>query len=410
MNWVTDLVSALRRYRILGGFWDSRTTFYRDTANAIEGEGRELFGSFVEGELAISQQPKTADKPRAKGLLYTLQVIRSGDFNLHQILTAVMPKGDALSLVTLQSSKNVSKTLRELAVNIDNQREMTKVVRIAMFSPLMIIGVAYAFAYMYASMIIPNFVKAAPDEVWEIFFNRMVRFTSGFINDWGPWLAMLTIGSLVWAALYGLPKLTADWRYKMESSKGLARAGWILIFPLQPLFAIYRDIQGVNMLGNLANLMQSGALLTDALDTLASHAQPWMRKHLMKIKNHINTFDGDHVGAFSHGVLPKFLLGRMGTLVRREGGGKFASVLVQLGSLGVVESRESVKKSAATVSVILSALALGVVVFFFVGQGVIVGSIKEANSPTALAKRQAKKMQQSRIAVPTPAVSSPSSP
>ena len=89
--------------------------------------------------------------------------------------------------------------------------------------------------------------------------------------------------------------------------------------------------------------------------------------------------------------------------MRREGGGKFAGVLVQLGSLGVVESRESVKKSAATVSVILSALALGVVVFFFVGQGVIVGSIKEANSPTALAKRQAKKMQQSRIAPAIPA-------
>lgn len=386
MQWI-----AFQRYKQLGGFWSTRPVFYRDTAAAIE--SKEALPSYLEGELQIARDPKTANKDRAKGFAYAHEIQQSSDLSLGELLGALMPKADALALSALQKAKNIPKALRDLALNIEQQKAMATTVRKALVTPAFIILVAYAFAYIFASQVIPAFEKAAPEEVWDSSYNNLVRHSAAFVNTYGMWLMGTFLGSLAWAFWWALPNFTANWRYQMENSRGWHRALWVLIFPLQPLFAIYRDIQGTNMLGSLANLMQGGAEFRDALGILAQNAQPWLRKHLTIIGNHLDTSEGDYVGAFSHGVLPQFLLSRMGSLMRREAG-QLDKVLVHLGVLGADESREQVEKNAVAMTGVLVALGLGVILFFYIGQGAIISSIREQNSPSALAKRQLKKEQQ----------------
>ena len=407
MTWLGEQWSALGRYQLLRGFWSTRTVFYRDTAKAIK--SNEALPSYLEGEMQIARDPKTANPDRAKGFAYASDIQNSSDLNLADLLRALMPKSDALALSALQKAKDIPKALTDLAKNIEQQQAMASTIRKALISPAFVIAIAFAFAYIFATQVIPAFEKAATDDVWLSTYNNMVRHFAYGINKYGLWVLGALIASLIWAFLWGLTNLTADWRYAMENSRGWRRALWILVFPLQPIFAIYRDVQGTNMLGSLANLMQGGAEFRDALGVLATNAQPWLRKHLTIIISHLETSEGDYVGAFSHGVLPPFLLSRMGSLMRREAG-QLDKVLIELGVQGADESREQVAKNATAINGILIMLGLSVILFFYFGQASIIADIREQNSPTALMKRQLYKQQNSPQVVPsTPDVKASSS-
>lgn len=382
----------------LRGFWHRRTTFYRDFASAIE--ERELPNDFVAGELAIALSPNTQNKHRAKGLAYMRDVMSSGDPNLHQVLAATMPKSDSLALATLRFAKSVPQALRELADNVDAQMEMTKMIRGALVSPMILLPVAYVFAYVLSSVSIPEFAKQAPEEVWTP-FNAFVRDSAKAFQNFGIPLGLIFVVLSIWVFVWALPNLTAAWRFSMEKAMGYKRLAWCLAFPFQPVFVVYRDIQGTRMLGNLANMLQSGMLLQDAVLTLAQGAQPWMRRHLLMIHEHLQLAPGDFVGAFSHGVLSTFLLSRMSSQVRRDTGGQFANVLIRLGTTGMNEAREAVKNSAVRMNAILLVITFGVITFFYAGQNSIAFAIQDANSPSAVMRRQAIK----NSAAPAPAVS-----
>ncbi len=390
MQWTSQQWTEFKRAGQLRGFWKRRTTFYRDIATALQ--ERELPNDFVEGELAIALATATQDKARAKGLAYLHSVLHANDVSLHAALSAVMPKSDSMALATLRFTRSIPTALRELAANVESQQEMTKMVRSALVSPMLLLPVAYVFAYVLSSVSIPEFSKAAPPEVWTT-FNALVRDCAKLFQDYGLWVALLATLSSAWVFVWALSNLTQGWRYQMESARGYRKALWILIFPFQPVFSLYRDIQGTRMLGDLANLMQSGMLLKDALTTLAEGAQPWMRRHLAMVYEHLQLVEGDYVGAFSHGVLPKFLLSRMSSMVRRDSGGQFDKVLVSLGTTGMVEAREAVKMSAVQINAALLTLAFAVISFFYGGQNSIAYAIQDANSPAAVMRRQVEKRQ-----------------
>ena len=385
-QWGAELSRMMR----LRGFWRRRTLFYRDLASALE--ERELPNDFVAGELAIALAPATQDAERAKGLVIMRDVMHSSDLSLHQVLVAAMPRADAIALGTLRFAQSMPKALRELALNIDQQTEMTRMVRSALVSPLILLPVAYAFAYVLSSVSIPEFSKQAPPEVWTP-FNATVRGAAALFEQWGPWLALTLVGILLWVFSWALAHWCAAWRFKMEGSQGASRLAWLMVFPFQPVFALYRDIHGTRMLANLAHLLQSGMLLQDAVGTLVEGAQPWMRRHLAMIREHLQLAPGDHVGAFSHGVLSPFLLSRLSSMVRRDAGGQFDKVLIQLGTTGMEEARQAVKTRAVQINAALLVLTFGVITFFYAGQNSIAYAIQDANSPAAVMRRQAQKRQ-----------------
>lgn len=380
--------NAIKRYYDLGSFWSRRTDFYRDLAVSIA--ERELPKDFVNGELEIAVSPRTSDSGRAVGLTYMRNLMEAGDPTLHEVLLATMPKGDQLALSILKDAKDRPAALRTLAKTIDNQNELVKMVRQALTTPAILIPVGFAFSYVLSTITIPAFAKAAPPEIW-VGYNLAVRTAADFMSAFGPYMAVGGILFFIWLLVWALPNLTSDWRYKVESARGLRRILLILICPVQPVFSLYRDIQGTRMLGNLANLLQSKILLADAVQVLLENSQPWLRRHLMMLSEHLQLSPGDYVGAFSHGILSPFLLARLNSMVRRDAGGEFSLVLIELGGIGQVEGREAVRKSAVSINAFLLVATISVILFFYVGQSTIASAIEDANSPTAVMKRALKK-------------------
>ena len=173
MTWLGEQWSALGRYQLLRGFWSTRTVFYRDTAKAIK--SNEALPSYLEGEMQIARDPKTANPDRAKGFAYASDIQNSSDLNLADLLRALMPKSDALALSALQKAKDIPKALTDLAKNIEQQQAMASTIRKALISPAFVIAIAFAFAYIFATQVIPAFEKAATDDVWLSTYNNMVR-------------------------------------------------------------------------------------------------------------------------------------------------------------------------------------------------------------------------------------------
>ena len=141
---------------------------------------------------------------------------------------------------------------------------------------------------------------------------------------------------------------------------------------------------------------------------MAQDSTPWMRKHILKILSHLHAYPGDHVGAFGQGVLSQFLAGRLHSAVRRDSG-NFSNVLILIGSKGQEEAQAAVGRSATKFSSTLLILTIGVIVFFYGGQAAIIKSIEDANSPSAVMRREAVKRQNQLQKVDAPkAQTSPS--
>jgi hypothetical protein len=388
---------SFQRQQHLFLFWQQRTTFYRDCANALE--EKELLQDFIAGELLIATQTLTANKAKARGLAYIQEVMQAGDFNLQQVLTRSMPTSDAIALSTLSFTRHIPTALRELADNLDQQHLMNQMLKSALVSPLILLPVAYVFAYVLSSISIPEFSKAAPPEVWTP-FNQLVKSTAETFESYGGAFALIVLFTSVWLFFWALPQLTHRWRFQLENSQGYHKLLWCCLIPFQPVFSLYRDIQATRMLGNLANLMQSGMLLQDAVDHLLQHAQAWMQKHLAMVNEHLQIAPGDYVGAFSHGVLSPYLLARMSSMVRRDSGAQFDKILIVLGTTGMAEAMASVKQTAVKLNAILLTLTFALIVFFYGGQNSIAFAIQEANSPATIMQRQLQKQQSPHLQAP----------
>lgn len=387
-----SLLKDLEQWLNLGanGFWGQRADMYRDIARSIE--GKELFRDFVEGELTIALSKRTQNKVRAKGLMHMRGLMDAGGLSLADILIATMPKKDHMALGILRKSNEPIEALNNLAKNVDEQKAMTKLVMKSLISPITLIPVGFIFAYVLATVAIPEFVKTAPPEIWTG-FNYVVRVTAEAFQTYGVGVFSALCAFTGWLLIWGLPNLTANWRFVAEGATGKERLMWNLIFPFRPVLQMYRDIQGTRFLSDLSFLLKSGMLLQDAIETMMKDATPWMRKHLMMILGHLQTNPGDHIGAFSQGVLSQFIAGRLHSAVRRDSG-QFSNVLVDIGSKGQADAQAALGASASRFSAILLISVMSVIIFFYGGQAAIIKSIEEANSPSAVTKREAARQRQ----------------
>ena len=392
-----SFVKDIERWLHLGanGFWGQRAEMYRDISRSIE--GKELLRDFIEGELAIAMSKQTMNKVRAKGLLHMRGLLDAGGVSLADVLIGTMPKKDHMALSILRKSQNQVEALLNLAKNVDEQKAMTKLIMKSLLSPLVLIPVGFVFSYVLATVAIPEFVKTAPPEVWTG-FNLFVRVVAEAFDRFGLGVFAGISALTAWILIWALPNLTADWRYKAEGATGMDRIIWNLVFPFRPVFQMYRDIQGTRFLSDLSFLLKSGMLLQDALFVMLEDATPWMRKHLVMILGHLQATPGDHIGAFSQGVLSQFIAGRLHSAVRRDSG-QFSNVLVDIGSKGQAEAQEALGRSATRFSSILLASTLGVIVFFYGGQATIIKSIEEANSPSAVTRREVERQRQKQLRI-----------
>ncbi len=383
-------MNGLIKFIKFRGFWAQRAQFYRDAA--VSEKERELFRDFIDGEYQISITPATRNKTRATALLHMRSLIAQGVTGVDQLLSSVMPTEDALGISVIVDAKDKAAALGFVADNVQEQAEMTKIVRSAMASPMVLLPVAFVFSYVMADRVIPAFEKAAPPEVW-FGFAALVRDVSFLVRDWGPPLMLTLAAAMIWFVSFGLANITSMWRYHCERATGWQRVVWLLLGPVNPMLVIYRDIQSARMLANLATLIKGGRGVQDSLQELGSKASPWMRKHLHWVLEHLQLMPGDYIGAFGHGILSSYALGRMHTMVRRDTGHDFAGVLIDIGTNGQLKAREAVKSYATRLNAILLVAIFSVILFFVGGQNWIVMQVQDQLSPSSIQRRAYEKQQ-----------------
>lgn len=200
-----------------------------------------------------------------------------------------------------------------------------------------------------------------------------------------------------------------DWRYRAEGATGTSRLIWNLVFPFRPLLQMYRDIEGTRFLSDLSYLLKSGMMLQESLLIMAQDSTPWMRKHILKILVALACLPRRSRRCFWSGCLVAILGGSSSIARCAEIQGIFSNVLILIGSKGQEEAQAAVGRSATKFSSTLLILTIGVIVFFYGGQAAIIKSIEDANSPSAVMRREAVKRQNQLQKVDAPkAQTSPS--
>jgi type II secretory pathway component PulF len=369
----------------LMSFRSERTAFYRELARSIE--SREQLRSFLSAELAISRNPSTRNSSRATALaLMQRQLSMGNDYRLSHLLGRVMPQSDRLMLSALDFSSDRPATLRSLADAIEQQKRARQVIGQSLLPPLILLPGVAGFCHVLATQSIPVIVKMAPPAVWTP-FNQSVRSFAEVIQRDGGWLMLATVCTTVLVTC-ALPRWTGRARSQLENLK--PRARWLLfpVFPLTLALSVYRDFQVSQLLNALAVLLESGMTLTEALQRLRRHAQPWMRSHLQRVLAHLQVAPTDYVPAFSRGLMSPALLAAVASAVRNNP--RFDQVLIELGTRENVHIQNHIAKTAKRINSTLVASCGVLVLFLYLGQLSITQSMTAELSPTQQMLRKAR--------------------
>lgn len=369
----------------LSDFWGTREEFYEQLARSYE--NREGLRFFFDSEYKIASAAKTRNDSRA----YALRVMRSklargNTTRFTDILGSVMPAGDRLLLSALDDAPDKALLMRTIAESIKEQRRMQQMVRGRVVPPLLILPGAFGFAYIMATQSLPIIQKVAPPGVWTP-FNAAVRDFSNFIGLHG----LTAVGVLLLAAaffMYQIPRWTSRFRRRIEDMTPTMATVLFPVFPIALPLILYRDHQAGMLFNALSVLLQSGATLKDALQTVKRQSRPWLRQHITSILRRLEANPTGYQRAFEAGLMSSHMLARLSSQIRSNP--NFDEVLIRLGQQGSAEIREVVGKQMGRLNGILLGMGGAMVVFMWVGQMSISQSMQEELSPT---KQMSNRMQ-----------------
>lgn len=374
------------------GFHSNRTEFYGDLAKAIE--KKEPIRKFLEAELAISRDKKTANDSRAFALKAMLHLVRSGEeFSISKTIGRYMPKSDLMMLAAVDQSKDQPATLLALSAALVEQGLAKKVVLQALVTPLMLIPGMAAFAYVLSTQAIPVIEKTAPPEVWTQ-FNSAVRGCAHFISSYGIYTSVIAIVAVVIFG-FSLSRWRSSLRFRMERINPKYAVWLTPVAPWLLPLAMYRDFQAGMMLSAMSVLLQTGKSLKESLEIVYANSSPWMRSHVRKILVHLHNYPTEYAKAFSKGLLSANLLARLATSIRNTP--KFDAVLIEIGTKGNADVREQVRKSASKINMIFMLLAGSLVMFLYMGQMNITMTMQDEMDPVRRTQRKLEKQQSQAV-------------
>ncbi|ECH4667687.1 type II secretion system F family protein [Salmonella enterica] len=143
--------------------------------------------------------------------------------------------------------------------------------------PICLILTMFFLMYMCTSQFIPALERVAPRESWHGTLYRFATLSEFFVHNalllGGG--GVLLVGWIVWS----LPNLTGHTRKKLDS-----------IMP----WSLYRDMQGVAFMMNLAALMRANLKTLETLQVLSRYATPWLLERIQATELEINK--GAHLG------------------------------------------------------------------------------------------------------------------
>lgn len=379
LQFLTNFIESFQ----LSGFRAKRGEFYEQLAQAIV--QKETLKEFLTEERKISRNSRTRDKSRDYALTLMLRRVETGSMTrFSQIFQGIVPDNDRMMLSAVDDAADKPAIFRSISESIRQQNEMISMVRSKVIPPMAILPGAFCYAYVMATQSLPIIVKIAPPEVWNT-FNSSVRNFSEFIVSAAPILIpLLIVGGFIFTRQ--LSRWVGSFRSRIESIDPRIATGLFVVAPWMLPTVVYRDLMAGRLFTVLAVLLRAGRTLNDALLTIRSHSNPWMRWHINKILRHLETSPTEYAKAFGKGLLSPALLARLSSQIRTAA--RFEDVLIKLGSSGSIEVKKVVEVQMSIINKVMMVLAGGLVVFMLLGQLLISNSLREELSPGRVAARQ----------------------
>ncbi|WP_058048784.1 hypothetical protein [Janthinobacterium sp. Ant5-2-1] len=364
----------------------NRSEFYRELAKSIR--KTEPMRQFVEAELAIATSPATGSASKAHAMRGALRQLSTGrEHSITATVGAIMPISDRLMLGAVDRSRDQPATLEILASAIDDQMVAKKAIFFAVAKPTLYLAGAGSLAYMISTEAIPAIEKSAPVEVWTP-FNDAVRIVANVINNYGVLICAIAL-VLVLFFVSQLPKWRNSVRLKMERCNPTLAMWLTPIAPWMLPLAMYRDFQAGLVLSALAVWLGTGRNLKESLEAILENATPYLKSHIRRILNHLNTKPTEYVEAFSKGLISQRLLAKMGSSIRNSP--SFSDVIIEIGAKGNREARDQVTKNAAVMNFTFVGIFISIVVFLYVGLMNISSTMQYETNPVRQIQREMEK-------------------
>lgn len=350
----------------LADFRAARAEFYRDFAEMYQ--RNEALVSFLEGEIANANL--TRQRSRARALRSVLARHQGGEHasRVSHLLEGVVPRSDAMLLTAVDRAVDKPQALRALAVAIDRQRQMQRLMLACAALPAITIPICCVLIALLGKVILviddatPVY---AQDALWQG-MNGWARDIAVFAAAWGPH-ATLALALALAAVLASLPRWRGAWRLRVES--------W-------PVYGLYRDFQAGMLFSAIAMLLRTGETLQGSIDDVTQRASPWMRWHLGRVVDALEENPTATLDAFRRGLLSPHLLSRAATLHRSSA--SFSDVLIQLGTSEGERVLARVKRAAMVANFALVGLFASLATFMGIASMTVPGTFASLMEPSTL--------------------------
>jgi type II secretory pathway component PulF len=357
---------ALVDWVALFDFRATRAEFYRDFAEMFH--RNEALVSFLEGE--IVNATLTRQRSRARALRLVLHRHQDGEHasRVSHLLEGVVPRTDGMLLAAVDRSVDKPQALRALAVAIEKQQQMVRLMLGYSVLPAITIPICYVLIALLGKVILviddatPVYAQEA---LWQG-MNGWARDIAVYAGAWGPQTVLVLAVSLV-TVLWSLPRWRGAWRLRVES--------W-------PVYGLYRDFQAGMLFSSMAMMLRTGETLQGSIDDLTHRASPWMRWHLGRVVDALDENPTATLDAFRRGLLSPHLLSRAATLNRSST--SFSDVLIQLGTSEGERVLARVKRAAVVANIALVGLFASVATFMGVASMTVPGTFASLMEPSNL--------------------------
>ena len=357
---------ALVDWVALFDFRATRAEFYRDFAEMFH--RNEALVSFLEGEIANATL--TSQRSRARALRLVLHRHQDGEHasRVSHLLEGVVPRTDAMLLAAVDRAVDKPQALRALAVAIEKQQQMVRLMLGYSVLPAITIPICYVLIALLGKVILviddatPVYAQEA---LWQG-MNGWARDIAVYAGSWGPQTVLALAVSLV-TVLWSLPRWRGAWRLRVES--------W-------PVYGLYRDFQAGMLFSSMAMMLRTGETLKGSIDDLTHRASPWMRWHLGRVVDALDENPTATLDAFRRGLLSPHLLSRASTLNRSCT--SFSDVLIQLGTSEGERVLARVKRAAVVANIALVGLFASVATFMGVASMTVPGTFASLMEPSNL--------------------------
>lgn len=279
-----------------------------------------------------------------------------------------IPGFDYLVLSSFERAGKIHEGMQFLSESLENLQEATSAMKSVLVGPGVVFTIATLIILLFSLYAIPLVADIYPPERWPT-VGKILYTMSSTVKNYGIFIGIGLV-AFIFLITYSLDRLVGPVRKKLDHSS----------FPL-PVYKIYRQVNGLNVIVAMASQLKVGVSLKESLRVIALDSSPYMKSFLNEIQTRLALKSDDFGAAFDVGLLDEQVLYRLVDFSRRS---SFPEAVEKVGLQSFDRVTKAIKKTSATlglIATVVSGLLIGfiIVAFLFTAQGIQKDVQQQAN-------------------------------